>query len=147
MLAFFFELCIIVCIKGENMMEILNSLTIVYIIFYLVVLWKFAVKTGRPGWSLYIPIYSNFVWCSIAGMDIVWCILSIAPSIVTYMYPGNIGILILSSIFSMIISFCFCHSLANRFNKGIWYAIGLFLFNPIFLAILALNKKCIYRGW
>lgn len=129
------------------MSEFLTLLTIVYIIFYLVVLWKFAVKTGRPGWSLYIPIYSNFVWCDIARMDIIWCILSFAPGIVLKMYPGNIGIIIISGIFSMIISFCFCHSLAKRFNKGIGYAIGLFLLNPIFVAILALNKKCIYRGW
>ena len=125
----------------------LDILAISVIIFYMVILWKFAVKTGRPGWSLYIPIYSNFVWCSIAGMDTVWCILSFAPTIVTKMYPGNIGISIISGVFSMIISFCFCHSLANRFGKGIGYAIGLFVLNPIFLAILTLNKRCIYRGW
>ena len=125
----------------------LDILAISGIIFYMVILWKFAVKTGKPGWSLYIPIYSNFVWCSIAGMDTVWCILSFAPTIVTKMYPGNIGISIISSVFSMIISFCFCHSLANRFGKGIGYAIGLFVLNPIFLAILTLNKRCIYRGW
>lgn len=130
------------------MLKIITILSSAYIIFYLVVLWKFATKTGRPGWSLYIPIYSNFVWCDIAGMDTIWCILSFAPSIVLYMYPGNIGVSIISSIFAMIISFCFCHSLATRFNKGIGYAIGLFLLNPIFLAILAFNKKCYYyRGW
>lgn len=115
-----------------------------FLIFYLVVLWKFAVKAGKPGWSLYIPIYSNFIWCNIAGMDTIWCILSFAPSIVLKMYPSNIGILIISSIFSLIISFCFCHSLAKRFNKGIGYAIGLFLLNPIFLAILTFNKNCYY---
>lgn len=117
------------------------------LLVYLIILWKFAVKTGKPGWSLFIPIYSNFVWCDIAGMDIVWCILSFAPSLVTYMYPENVGISIISSVFSMIISFCFCHSLAKRFNKGIGYAIGLFLLNPIFIAILTLNKKYIYRRW
>ena len=115
-----------------------------FLIFYLVVLWKFAVKAGKPGWSLYIPIYSNFIWCNIAGMDTIWCILSFAPSIVLKMYPSNIGILIISSIFSLIISFCFCHSLAKRFNKGIGYAIGLFLLNPIFLAILTFDKNCYY---
>ena len=128
------------------MLDFLIIFTIVYIIFNIVILWKFAVKTGRPSWSLFIPIYSNFVWCSIAGMDTIWCILSFAPSIVLYMYPENFGISIVSSIFSMIISFCFCHSLAQRFNKGIGYAIGLYLLNPI-IAILTLNKKCIYRGW
>ena len=126
----------------------LQIIIISYIIFYLVILWKFAVKAGKPGWSLFIPVYSNFVWCDIAGMDTIWCILSFAPSAVLYMYPGNESISILSSIFSLIISFCFCHSLAKRFNKGIGYAIGLFLLNPIFVAILTFNKKCYYyKGW
>ena len=129
------------------MVEFINFLSMVYIIFYLIILWKFAEKTGRPGWSLYIPIYSNFVWCNIAGMDTIWCILTFAPSVVMYMYPGNINAIIICSISSIIISFCFCHSLANRFNKGMGYAIGLFFLNPIFIAILTLNKRCIYREW
>ena len=129
------------------MREVLSILSLACIVFYVIVLWKFAVKTGRPGWSLYIPIYSNFVWCSIAGMETIWCLLSFAPSIVTYMYPENSGILLIASIFSLIISFVFCNSLAKRFNKGIGYTIGLFLLNPIFIAILTFNKRCIYRGW
>jgi len=130
------------------MLEIITILSLAYIIFNSIVLWKFAVKAGKPGWSLFIPIYSNFVWCDIAGMDTVWCLLSFAPSVVLRMYPGNANIAIISTIFAMIISFCFCHSLANRFNKGIGYAIGLFLLNPIFIAILTFNKKCYYyRGY
>lgn len=130
------------------MLDVISILSLIFLIFYLVVLWKFAVKTGRPGWSLYIPIYSNFVWCDIAKMDSIWCILSFVPGIVTYMYPSNIGISIMSSLFAIIISFVFCHSLAKSFNKGIGYTIGLFLFNPIFIAILTFNKKCYYyRGW
>jgi len=126
----------------------LRIIIILYIIFYLIVLWKFAEKTGRPGWSLYIPIYSTFVWCDIARMDTIWCILTFAPRIIRCIYPSTIGIYIITSIFKMIISFCFCHSLANRFNKGIGYAIGLFLFKPFFLAILTFNKRCYYyRGW
>ena len=128
------------------MLELLILLTITYFIFSLVILWKFAVKTGRPGWSLYIPIYSNYVLCSIAGMDTIWFILSLAPSAVMYMYPANIGVSIAASIFSMIISFCFCNSLALKFGKGMGFTFGLLFLNPIFMAILALDKKCIYRG-
>lgn len=129
------------------MIQILTLLSLIYIVFYLVVLWKFAEKTGKPGWSLYIPIYSNFVWCDIAKMDIIWCISSFAPGIIMRMCPGNLSISIMCAIFSMVISFYFCYSIALRFNKGIGYAIGLFFLNPIFIAILALNKKCIYRSW
>ena len=127
------------------MFELLILFFIAYIIFNLIILWKFAVKTGYPGWSLYIPIYSNFVWFRIAGMDTVWFILSLAPNFILYMYPGNMGVYIVSIIFSLIVSFCFCHSLARRFGKDIGYAFGLMFLNPIFIAILTLNKKCIYR--
>ena len=114
------------------------------IIFYPIVLWKFAVKTGNPGWSLYIPIYSNFVWCRIARMDTIWCIMSFAPGIILKMYPDIPNIYILSSIFSIIISYCFCDSLAKRFNKGLLFTFGLLFLNPIFLAILTFSKRCYY---
>ena len=47
----------------------LQFLIILLIIFYMVTLWKFAVKVGKPGWSLFIPIYSSFMWVDIAKMD------------------------------------------------------------------------------
>ena len=69
------------------MLEIFILFCIAYLIFGLVVLWKLAVKTGNPGWSLYIPIYSNFAWCRIARMDTIWCIMSFVPGIILKMYP------------------------------------------------------------
>ena len=114
----------------------------------MVTLWKFAVKVGKPGWSLFIPIYSNFVWVEVAGMDTIWCLLSFAPGIVTRMYSGDAAISLVASIFSLIVSFCFCDSLAKRFGKGIGYTLGLLFLNPIFLAILTYSKKCYYyKGW
>ena len=121
-----------------------EMLIILWIIFYLIVLWKFAVKTGNPGWSLYIPIYSNFVWCKISRMDTIWCIMSFVPGMVLKMYPGNFDIYILCGIFSTIVHFVFCRSIAERFGKGIGYTLGLFFLNPIFLAILTFSKKCYY---
>ena len=125
----------------------IDFLVLASIIFYLILLWKFALKTGNPGWSLIIPIYSNFIWCKIARMDTIWCIMSFVPGIILKMYPGNLEIFILSGIFSMIVAFCFCNSLAQRFGKGLLFTIGLLFLNPIFLAILTFNKKCIYRIW
>lgn len=130
------------------MQKILFGLSSLYFIFYLVVLWKFAIKTGRPGWCLYIPIYSNFIWCDIAGMDSIWCIMTFAPGIVLKMYPGNPYVYLLSGIFTIILTFCFCNSLAKRFGKGMLFTLGLLFFNPIFLAILTFSKRCYYyRGY
>lgn len=129
------------------MSTIISALLIILFIFYIVILWKFAIKTGRPGWSLFIPIYSNFVWCNIAKLEPIWCIFSFIPSIVLQMYPNNIGISIICCIFSIVVSFEFCYSLAERFDKGYLYAIGLLILNPIFITNLTLNKKCIYREY
>ena len=130
------------------MLKIVGVLSLACFIFDLVVLWKFAVKTGNPGWSLYIPIYSNFVWCRIAGMDSIWCLMTFAPGIILKMYPGNIYIYLFSVIFSIVLSFCFCNELAKRFGKGMLFTLGLFFLNPIFLAILTFSKRCYYyRGY
>ena len=126
----------------------LDFVVIMLIIFYMVTLWKFAVKVGKPGWSLFIPIYSSFVWVDIAKMDSIWCLLSFAPRIVKYMYPGDVNISLLASIFSLIIHFCLYDSIAKRFGKDTGFSIGLLLLNPIFLAILTYSKKCYYyKGW
>ena len=62
------------------MLELIILLSLAYIIFSCVMLWKFAVKTGRKGWELYIPIYSNYVLLKIAGLDIYWFILTFDKS-------------------------------------------------------------------
>lgn len=130
------------------MLELIAILSFLYTIFYLLVLWKFAVKTGNPGWSLYIPIYSNFVWCRIAGMDSIWCLMTFAPGIILKMYPGYSQIYLLVGIFYLILHFCFCNSLAQRFGKKMLFTLGLIFLNPIFLAILTFSKKCYYyRGY
>ena len=64
------------------------------------------------------------------------------------MYPGDVNISLLASIFSLIIHFCLYDSIAKRFGKDTGFSIGLLLLNPIFLAILTYSKKCYYyRGW
>lgn len=123
------------------MVKFILGKALIDFIFYLVILWKFAVKTGRTGWSLYIPIYSNFIWCDIVGMETICCLMTFVPGIVIRMYSGNLDIYFLAGIFSMILHFCFCNSLAKRFNKGLLFTIGLFFLNPVFLAMLTFSKK------
>ena len=114
-------------------------------IFWLVTLWKFAIKTGRKGWELYIPIYSNYVLLKIAGLNIYWFLITLLPlfvSVIFYEYP----VIILLSIIPVIyVSFKYCSLLSKKFNKDIGFAFGLFLLNSIFMCILAFDKKCIYN--
>jgi len=50
------------------MLELIIYLSLIYIIFSLVMLWKFAVKIGGEGWELYIPIYSYYLLYKAAGL-------------------------------------------------------------------------------
>ena len=91
------------------MLEFIILFSIAYIIFSLVVLWKFAIKTGREGWELYIPIYSNYVLLKIAGLDIYWFIISLMPMIILYILNEYLFIIILSYLFSLLFSFFYCY--------------------------------------
>lgn len=129
------------------MTKIINLISLAVSLYYIIVLWKIAKKAGQPGISLIIPIYSNFTWPKVLGLDTIWCIMSFIPSIMTKMYSDNLGIYLLSGAFSIVIYCYYCFCLAKRFNKGILFAIGLILLNPVFLGILAFNKKCWYSVW
>lgn len=127
------------------MLEFFIYFCIAYVIFSLVTLWKFAVKTGREGWELYIPIYSYYVLFKIAGLDIYWFIMSLLPSVVIIIFSEYLILVVLSYFFAIFISFFYCISLSSRFNKGIGFAFGLLFLNPIFMIILTYSKKCIYN--
>lgn len=127
------------------MLDFIILFSVAYVIFSLVMLWQFAVKTGREGWKLYIPIYSNYVLFDIAGLDIYWFIISLVPVLAVYTLYEYTIIVVLSYVFSIFLSFFYCYSLAKKFNKGIGFTLGLFFLNPIFMAILTFDKKCIYQ--
>ena len=116
-----------------------------YIIFYVVMLWKFAVKAGYDGWELFIPFYSNYVLMKIAGLDIYWYLLSLAPSLIIFMLYEYTIMIIFAYLLAFYVSFVYSYSLAKKFNKGIGFGLGIFLLNPIFMPILAFSNKCVYN--
>ena len=127
------------------MLELIIYFCLAYVIFNLIMLWKFAVKTGREGWELYIPVYSNYVLLKIAGLDIYWFIMTLLPAVVVWLFKEYVILVILSYLFAMFVSFFYCMSLSRKFNKSIGFALGLFFLNPIFMAILTFSKKCVYN--
>ena len=129
------------------MWEYIKYIIIIFAVLYSFVLWKFAEKTNRPGWSLLIPIYSNFVWCDIIKIETIWAVASFMPALMTRINPSSLPILYLSFIINLMIEYYFCMNIAIRFGKGKLFTIGLFLFKPIFLAILAFDKKSRYTEW
>lgn len=128
-------------------LRIIQIITISYTIIYAFILWKFAEKTNRPGWSLLIPVYSNFVWCDIIKLEAIWALASFMPMIMTRINPSSLPIFYLSCLVELMVHYYFCMNIAKRFGKGFLFTLGLFFLKPIFLAILAFNKKCRYTEW
>ena len=126
-------------------MDLIILFNFFYIIYALILLYEFSLKTGRKWYELYIPLYSYYVLFKIAGMDIYWFMLWVIPGIFIYILSEYMIVIVLSYIFSIIIYLLFCYFMARKFDKGIWFTLGLFFLNPIFMGILAFSKNCVYN--
>lgn len=96
-------------------------------IFTIICLWKVYVKAGKPGWAALIPIYNIWVLFEIAGFSGALSLLVLIPIL------GAIPVAILT-----IISY---FRIATKFGKDSGFGVGLWLLNPIFLAILAFDNS------
>lgn len=102
-------------------------LSIAISIFMLVCLWKVYKKAGKKGWETLIPIYNNIVLLEIANLPMWYLILFFIP-------VGNIVVLFLIYL-----------ELAKKFGQSSAFGIGLVFLTPIFMAILAFSKNCVYQ--
>ena len=90
-------------------------------------LWKVFTKAGKPGWAAIIPIYNIIVLLEIVGKPLWWIVLFIIPLV-------NIVAAILVNV-----------ALAEKFGKGIGFAIGLILLPIVFIPVLGFGSAT-YRG-
>ena len=81
--------------------------------------WTIFTKAGQPGWAVLIPVYNLYVLLQIAGKPGWWLILGIIPLV------------------NVVIAFLVWTAIAERFGKGLGFALGLMFFGPIFAPILA----------
>ncbi|MDF1563660.1 MAG: DUF5684 domain-containing protein [Deltaproteobacteria bacterium] len=72
-------------------------------------MWKIFVKAGQPGWAAIVPIYNAVVLLQVAGKPIWWIVLFFIPLV-------NFVIAILVMV-----------ALAERFGKGVGFAILMLL--------------------
>jgi hypothetical protein len=93
----------------------------------IIALWKVFVKAGQPGWAAIIPIYNAIVFLKIAGKPAWWFLLMLIPIV-------NIVIAIIATI-----------AFAEKFGKGVGFAIGILILGFIFLPILAFGDAK-YQG-
>src|SRR5215470_5545735 len=76
-------------------------------IFGIAVMWKVFTKAGQPGWASLIPIYNTYIMLKMAGKPGWWLLLFLVPI-------ANIVIFIIMNI-----------AIAERFGKGVGFAMGL----------------------
>ena len=88
------------------------------IVVALVSIWRIFQKAGKPGWAAIVPIYNVVIMLQIAGKPLWWIILLFIPI-------ANIVVLVLINI-----------ALAEKFGKGVGFALGLIFLSPIFWCIL-----------
>jgi hypothetical protein len=98
----------------------------VYIAFVVLVIagwWKIFTKAGEAGWQSIIPIWNLIVMLKIIGRPWWWVLLLLIPCV------------------GFVIWILIMLDLAKSFAKGVGFAIGLMIFQPIFAIILGFGDS------
>ena len=97
-------------------------LGIALLVVFIAALWRIFTKIGEPGWKSLIPIYNLYVILTRGGREGWMIILFFIPCV------------------NIIAQWFIADSLGDMFGKGTGFKIGLFLFSPIFILILAFGS-------
>ena len=147
------------------MLKIWLIFIVVYAIVYVIINWFLFKKAGQPAWAALIPVYDMYIFQKIAGLKIYWLIAVIifyahsmwlviifVNAVVSkdiYILAENFWVLESSQIF-LILFYVFWAfisvGLARKFGRKEEFAIGIFFLIPIFLGILAFNKRIKYKS-
>lgn len=102
---------------------VLMLLSLALSAFMIICMWKVYKKAGKPGWASIVPIYNIWVLFEMTGFNGALSLLTLIP------FVGTIIVAVLSIISNF--------RLAKCFGKDTGFGIGLWLLNPIFMAIHA----------
>ena len=97
-------------------------------IFTIVCNWLIFKKAGKEGWEAIVPIYNTVVLIEITGLPMWYIALFFVP---------------FANIFASVMIYL---ELARRFKQSAGFGVGLFFLTPIFLGILAFDKKMVYES-
>jgi hypothetical protein len=98
-------------------------LVLLIVLILIASLWTVFTKAGEAGWQCLIPLWNMFVLVKISGKPWWWFLLLFVPVV-------NLIVYILVFI-----------ALAERFNKGALFGLGLFFLGFIFFPILAFGSS------
>lgn len=97
-------------------------------VFTIICNWKVFTKANKPGWASIVPIYNFIVLLEIVELPMWYIALLLVP---------------FANIYAVIKIYI---ELAKKFGKSSAFGVGLILLNPIFMAILAFSKECVFIG-
>ena len=126
---------------------------ILFIIFYIFCWWKVFTKAGQKGWLTLIPILNIIVFLKIAEKSLFWIIIYftiIFAQLQKILYDLNsdeeivFNLIIISGV---IFLFPVARSFTRKFgDDSFWATIGFIFLNPIYIILLAFDKKAIYKA-
>lgn len=123
----------------------------VWWILQIIANWNIFTKSGEAGWKSLIPIYGDYVSYKIAWQTSYFWLNYILGILLSYVSNANLNesmflslIVILLKIALTVINIMYCVKLARAFGRGIGFAIGLILLQPIFLLILGFGSDQYY---
>lgn len=123
----------------------------VWWILQIIANWNIFTKASEAGWKSLIPIYGDYVSYKIAWQTSYFWLNFILGILLSYVSNANLNesmflslIVILLKIALTVINIMYCVKLARAFGRGIGFAIGLILLQPIFLLILGFGSDQYY---
>lgn len=104
-------------------------MTVSFFLYFLIIitnligLWKVFEKAGYPGWAAFIPLYNVYILVRIVDLPVLFILFYFIPviNIMAHAYT--------------------CFKLAQCFNKGLLYTVGLFFLPFIFIPVLGFGKS------
>ena len=143
--------------------------------FTMVCTWKIYSKAGEPGWACFIPFYNEYINFKVAKKKhlfipylistvlfiialFILAIFGVGAIIIVAFSPNNpdlstmlltvtiSGIIVaITMIALLIINIIHSIALANTFNQGVGFSVGLIFIPVVFRAILAFSNNIQYN--
>lgn len=112
---------------ASSVVKTILIVLVVLALYKLIIRWIIFRKADEHGWASIIPIYNEITYLNVCGINPWWILILIIPVIGWLIY----GIVKIISRFT----------LAEAFNRGTGFGIGLLFLGIIFESIIAFNKN------
>lgn len=112
---------------ASSVVKTILIVLVVLALYKLIIRWIVFRKADEHGWASIIPIYNEITYLNVCGINPWWILILIIPLIGWLIY----GIVKIISRFT----------LAEAFNRGTGFGIGLLFLGIIFESIIAFNKN------